>query len=211
MNLWYLASLIMVVLIISHNIKKQKRKKAAQEESFWAKEARANSVRRKSLDGLEYIHIPLEDFPTDLLTDNSSVAESIEILRTLSTQPIVNLTGYSNTDLKLEYGAANLTKLMEYDQNYTLLVRTLQKWADALLEEGHTEAATMLMEYAVSTNTDVSRTYYCLADYWLSQGESTQVERLIQTAENLRSPSKDIIVRNLRSRFSQAASDSAGH
>jgi len=202
MNLWYFASLIMVVLIISHNIKKQKRKKASQEESFWAKEARANSVRRKSLDGLEYIHIPLEDFPTDLLTDNSAVAESIEILQALSTQPIVNLTGYSNTDLKLEYGAANLTNLMEYDQNYTLLVRTLQKWADILLEAGHTKEAILLMEYAVSTNTDVSRTYYCLADYRLSQGETAQVERLIQIAENLRSPSKKMIVRNLQSRLS---------
>lgn len=201
MNLWYLASLIMLVLIISHNIKKQNRKKANQEESFWAKEARANSVRRKSLDGLEYIKVPMEDFPTHLLTDNSSVAECIEILQTLSTQCIVNLTGHSNTDLKLEYGAANLTILMEYDQNYTLLARTLQKWADALMEAGHMEEAAILMEYAVSTNTDVSRTYYCLADYWLSQGETVQVERLIGIAESLRSSTKDIIVRNLREKL----------
>lgn len=208
MNLWYLASLIMLVLIISHNIKKQNRKKANQEESFWEKEARANSVRRKSLDGLEYIRVPMNDFPTDLLTDNSSVAECIEILQTLSTQCIVNLTGYSNTDLKLEYGVANLTMLMEYDQNYTLLVRTLQKWADTLMESGHMEEATVLMEYAVSINTDVSRTYYCLADYWTSQGEYFQVERLLHTAENLRSSTKNIIVRNLKARLSQALSDS---
>ena len=202
MNLWYLASLIMLVLIISHNIKKQKRTKVQAEENFWAKEARANSVRRKPLDGLKYIHVPMEDFPTASLTENSTVAECIEILQTLSTQPIVNLTGYSNTDLKLEYGAANLTKLMEYDQNYTLLARTLQKWADALLEAGHTEEATVLMEYAISTETDVSRTYYCLADYWLSQGETAQVERLIRTAESLRSPSKGIIVKNLQEKLS---------
>ena len=201
MNLWYLASLIMLVLIISHNIKKQSRKKAQQEESFWAKEARANSVRRKSLDGLEYVKVPVENFPLTLLASDSTVAECIEIIQTLSTQCIVNLTGYTNTDLKLEYGVANLTKLMEYDQNYTLLVRTLQKWADALMEAGHMEEATVLMEYAVSTNTDVSRTYYCLADYWLSQGENHQVERLIQIAENLRSPSKNIIVKNLREKL----------
>ena len=202
MNLWYLASLIMLVLIISHNIKKQTKKKAAREESFWAKEARANSVRRKPLDGLTYVKIPMDDFPTHLLKDNASVAECIDILQTLATQPIVNLTGYTNTDLKLEYGVANLTKLMEYDQNYTLLVRTLQKWADELLDAGYIEEATVLMEYAISTNTDVSRTYYCLADYWLSQGETAQVERLIERAENLLSPSKDFIVKNLRSRLS---------
>ena len=201
MNLWYLASLFMLILIISHNIKKQNRQKAKVEESFWAKESRANSVRRKPLDGLKYVQIPLEDFPTGLLNQNSTVTECIDIMQALSTQSIVNLTGYSNTDLKLEYGAANLTKLMEYDQNYTLLVRTLQKWADALMDAGYTAEATALMEFAISTDTDVSRTYYCLADYWLSLGETAQVERLIDIAGNLRSPSKDIIVRNLRAKL----------
>lgn len=201
MNLWYLASLIMLVFIIFHNIKKQQRLKAKEEENFWAKEARANSVRRKPLDGLEFIKIPLEDFPTGLLSDNVVVAECIEILNALSTQQIVNLTGFSNTDLKLEYGAANLTGLMEYDQNYTLMVRTLQKWADILMENGYTEEACVLMEYAVSTNTDISRTYYCLADYRLSRGERAQVERLIEIAESLRSSTKNIIVRNLKARL----------
>lgn len=201
MNLWYLASLFMLIFIISHNIKKQKRQKAQEEESFWAKEARANSVRRKSLDGLHYIRISMEDFPTNLLSDDSAVTECIDILQTLSTQPIVNLTGYTNTDLKLEYGAANLTKLMEYDQNYTLLVRTLQKWADLLMEAGHMESAVVLMQYAISTDTDVSRTYYCLADYLLSKGEIKQVEQLLAVAQNLHSPSKNIIVRNLQSRL----------
>lgn len=202
MTLAILASSIALVALISITVSRQKIQKKQQENNFWERERRANSIRKKPLDNLDYIRIPVEHFPTHLLQDNEVVMECIEILETLSVNKIVNLTGFSNTDLKLEYGAANLTVLSEYDQNYTLLVRTLQKWADSLMDAGYMEEATVLMEFAVSTNTDVSRTYYCLADYWVSQGETVQIERLINTAENLRSSNKDVIVRNLRKKLS---------
>ena len=198
MNFGFIGAFILFTIIISYNLKKQARKKRRDEEDFWARESRANSVRRKSLDGLVYIPVPLEQLPTHLLNDNSTVLECIETLEALSSQKIVNLTGWSNTDLKLEYGTANITALSEYDQNYTLLVRTLQKWADALIAAGHETEASVIMEFAVSTNTDVSSTYYRLADYWISLGESFRVERLIHIAEGLRSSNRDAIIRHLK-------------
>lgn len=201
MNLGFLASFISFILIISICMKRQKKQNLAKENAFWERERQSNFVRRKSLDGLDYISVPLDHFPTHLLCDDPMVQECVEIINNLSSQKIVNLTGFTNTDLKLEYGTANITALTEYDQNYIVLIRTLQKWADALIAAGHTEEATVLMEYAVSTNTDVSRTYYCLADYWLSQGETSQVERLIGIAENLKSSNKNIIVKNLKEKL----------
>ena len=198
MNLTFLASLIAFMLILSVVIKRQNKRTRKQEDSFWAREARANSVRRKSLDGLNYIKIPLESFPTHILQNDADVLECISTLEALTSQKIVNLTGYTNTDLKLEYGTANITVLTEYDQNYTILVRTLQKWADILLETGYVDEASVLMEFAVSTGTDISRTYYELADYWISQGERFQAERLIAMAGNLRSSNKDKIVKHLQ-------------
>jgi hypothetical protein len=203
MIIGFFASFIGFTIIISVFLKRNSRQSREQVQRFWAREAEANSVRRKSLDGLHYIKIPLEDFPTQLLPENPVVTECIDILKTLATQKIVNLTGWSNTDLKLEYGTANITLLSDYDQNFTLLVRTLQKWADALIESQYMEEATVLMEYAISVETDVSRTYYLLADYWLSQGEDCQVERLIKTAEGLHSASKEPIVRKLREKLNK--------
>lgn len=201
MNLAFLASLIAFILFLSIGIRRQNRQTRQKEEAFWAREAKANAVRRKSLDGLNYIKIPLEEFPTHILQSDSTVLECISILEALTSQKIVNLTGYTNTDLKLEYGTANITALSEYDQNYTVLVRTLQKWADILLETGYAEEATVLMEFAVSTGTDISRTYYELADYWASQGETAQIERLITMAGNLHSANKTAIVRQLREKY----------
>lgn len=201
MNLGFLASFIAFILLISITIKRQAKKKKADEDSFWARERAANSVRRKPLDGLKYITIPLERFPTHLLNDNTDVLECIEILENLTSEKIVNLTGYSNTDLKLEYGTANITELSEYDQNFTVLVRTLQKWADLLLESGYQKEAAQLMEFAVASGTDISRTYYLLAEYWVNNGRAGQVDDLISLASNLKSSNKDKIVKHLRETY----------
>lgn len=201
MNLALLASLIILALTMMHAMKQQSRKKTQTEESFWARERQSNFVRKKPLDTLEYITVPMARFPTDLLRENSTVLECIEMLETLSTQKIVNFTGYSNTDLKLEYGTANITVLTEYDTNYTVLVRTLQKWADILLENDYIAEAQSLMEFAIDTRTDVSRTYYKLAEIYASHLETERIYELIKTAETLHSSKKDTIVRTLRESY----------
>jgi len=198
MNLAFLASFITLILIISINIKRQARSSQKKEEAFWAREHQANFIRRKPLDDLNYITIPLETFPTHLLQDNERVLDCIDTLGNLCAQKIVNFTGYTNTDLKIEYGTANITALMEYDQNYTLLVRTLQEWADILIKEGYPKEASCIMEFAISTRTDVSRTYYQLADYYASQGRETEIRRLADVAAGLHTSSRNIILRHLR-------------
>ena len=197
MNFVILASSIIIVILISTTNRRRKKEDAKQEESFWDRERRANSVRRKPLNDLNYITIPLETFPTHILQQDSVVSECIETLESLTSQKIVNFTGHSNTDLKLEYGTANINLLSEYDQNFTILVRTIQKWADVLIETGYMEEACILMEYAVNIGTDVSRTYDELAKYYTFQGNTEGIGRLKNMAENLHSSNRDIILRHL--------------
>ncbi len=201
MKLPFLASFIVFLLILSRVLKKQEKRKAAMEQSFWERERAANSVRRKSLDSLNYISIPLERLPMNVLSNDPKVAEYQELVKNLATQPIVNLTGYSNTDLKLEYGTANITCLSEYDQNYTVLVRTLQQWADILYDADYVWEARTIMEFAISTGTDISRTYYKLADIYSSRGDNFQIEELIEKARTLRSGTRNIIVHTLQKSY----------
>ncbi len=201
MNILLLASTVILAFFIARAVKKQEKSKKSADLSFWERERQSNSVRKKSLDSLNYIQIPLDKLPMDIMTEHSRITEYQDLIRSLSTQPIVNFTGYSNTDLKLEFGTANITVLSEYDQNYTLLVRTLQDLADILLEQGHTEEARILMEYAISIDTDVSRTYYRLAEMYIASGDIFQIEALVRKAENLRSLNSQIIVRTLRESY----------
>ncbi|MCM1190727.1 MAG: hypothetical protein NC541_15740 [bacterium] len=201
MNFGFLASFIVLSIVLTVNIKKQAKQAKEKDADFWSRELRANSIRRKPLDGLNYINIPLETFPTHLLNENQEVLECIDILESLTSRKTVNLTGWSNTDLKLEYGTANISLLTEYDQNYTVLVRTLQKWADILTENGYAKEAAILMEFAVKTGTDISRTYYQLADYYAAAGHPGDIDRLRQAAKNLRSSQRGIIVKKLQETY----------
>lgn len=196
-----LASFFLFIIILTRRIHMMRNRQEAAEKSFWEREREANQTRRKSLDNLDYIQIPMDRLPTHLMTDDATVADCLDILNSLTTLKIVNLTGYTNTDLKMEYGAANISTLSECDQNYTLLVCTLQKWADVLWNAEHKKEAVSVMEFALETHTDVSATYYKLAEYYHSQGEDSRITELIDAAETLHSASKNAIVRTLKKSY----------
>jgi tetratricopeptide (TPR) repeat protein len=199
--MWFFASCIIFFLVIGRIIRSNNRRSRKSEQDFWEREREANSVRRKPLDDLAYIIIPLEQLPVSILSEHETVRECLEIINSLAKQKIVNLTGYSNTDLKFMYGAPNITVLTEYDQNYTMLVRTLQKWAEALLEAGYISEARSILEFAVSIKTDVSKTYYVLAKIYSDCGEPHRIHDLAQTAETLNSAQKNTLIRNLKETY----------
>lgn len=216
MSLKFLASLIIFIvfvyfiIIVAQATRRQRTLAEKKEQEFWAREREANSVRKKSLDGLDYVKIPLDKLPMDALPEDEKVREYKDLLTYLSTQPVVNFTGYTNTDLKLEYGTANITPLSQYDQNYTALVRTLQQWAELLLKAGLTKEAETVLSYAISIGTDVSHTYYALAKIYADREEYDKIADLIHQAEGLRSALRGSIVRTLQESYPQVCRPHCG-
>lgn len=201
MKLPVLASFIIILSVISHLIRKNNRTMEAEQDSFWAKEQRSNNVRKKSLDGLKYITIPFENLPCNVHTDNGIIIECLSTLHTLSERKIVNLTGVTNTELKLTYGTANITVLTEYDQNFTVLVTTLQKWAEQLYSLGNIADTQTILEYAVSVDSDVTTSYELLASIYDKNHNQIGIEALIEHANGLTSSSGKIIVRKLQETY----------
>lgn len=201
MKIPFFASFIIFIVWLAYELSKVRRRSEKKESSFWEKEAQANRTRRKPLDSLNYITIPFEKLPMELLADDEGIFECHRILGVLKDSPIVNFTGISNTELKLEYGAPNINLLMRYDENYTTLVSTLQKWALLLYEAGYAAEAKNILEFAVSTNTDVSGTYRLLASIYTKEEQTGKIEDLLKRAKNLRSGSKDTIVRILQESY----------
>lgn len=179
------ASFIVFCIWLAYEIKKHRNKEADSYQKFWEKEAAANNTRRKPLDSLNYIQIPFENLPMDVLKEDPVIADYHETLKGLSESPIVNFTGISNTDLKLMYGAPNIDILSRYDQNYTTLVRTLQNLAQSLYEKGYTGEARQILEFAVETHTDVSATYKLLASIYQQDNQPEKIRALIPIAQNL--------------------------
>lgn len=201
MNFSFFASfMIFAVFLIwlQYEIKKHNRYDDKKQKEFWAREAEANSTRKQSLDNLDYITIPLETFPMDIMAEDELIKEYHETLYNLSQETIVNLTGISNTDLKLQYGVANLNILTHYDQCYTQLARTLQGWAACLYENGYEAECVPILEFAIDTNTDISGTYKLLAEIYVKNGDKAKLEALKAKTEELNSAMKKPIDRMLQ-------------
>ncbi len=161
----------------------------------------ANSVRKKSLDELEYITIPFESLPFFEEGDEGRdevLKNDEEAILSLKDKKIVNFTGISNTDLKLTYGAPNLPILSEYDLNYTNMVKSLDSWGNHLLERGCKDKARKVLEFAVECGTDLKSSYMSLADIYVESFEFDKLDHITEKAENINSLMKGPILRALK-------------
>ena len=198
MNFIIITSFLIFSIVFFFALKRTNRIEAERENEFWERERRANFTRRKSLDGLNYITIPEELLHMKPAAATEALNTTIKDLNDLSEYQIVNLTGYTNTDLKLEYGTANITILTDFDLHYTNLVTLLQKLAQQLYECGNDALAISTLEFAVSTGTDVSKSYYLLADLYTEAGTPEKIGALIDSARSINSLMKDSIVQKLK-------------
>lgn len=187
---------VLFVIWFTIKLKLSYKENRKSKEAFIERETAANNTRKQSLDDLDYITIPLSKLPFYDETDKE-ISQIQETIKSLSNKKIVNLTGISNTDLKLNYGAANLNDLTEFDRNFTELARTLNKWGKLLYENNRISDARTVLEFAVSTKADISGTYTLLADIYMSTGNENHIHELIDAANKLESLTKNSIVRKL--------------
>lgn len=201
MNFIIITSFLIFCVVFFFSLRRTNRIEEEQLNTFWEREKKANFTRKKPLNDLNYITIPdaLLNMKPSVTTD--AVNSCLRDLRDLSKYPIVNLTGYTNTDLKLKYGTANITILSDYDLHYTNLVTILQKLAEQLRENGDNALAVETLEFAVSTGTDVSKSYYLLADLYQEAGTPQKIAGLISSAQGINSLMKDVIVQKLQERL----------
>jgi len=195
----YLTLFILLWIVITRVKKRNAELESARKsKEFWDKENKSNLIRKKDISNLEYISIPLSSLPFND-TPDEDLDRIQKMIETLSTKQIVNLTGKSNTDLKLEYGPANLTSLTTFDQNFTLLARTINQWGKYLYEHGKISDAQTVLEFGISCKTDVSQNYLLLASIYKEQNEVQKIEHLIDVANSLETLMKNSIISSLKS------------
>lgn len=190
----YFASFIVFIIWLTYELKKSNRISTKKMNAYWEREHAANNVRRKSLDSLDYIQVPFERLPFTIMKEDEKVAECQHIIQTFKNKKTVNFTGISNTDLKYKFGAPNITILTEYDQNYTLLVRTLQTWGELLYKNNYVKDAQIILEFALSTKTDIRATYVLLKEIYTANFYEEGILHLKEIAMELNSAMKPSIL-----------------
>lgn len=183
---------------LSYKIKKSNRIMSDNSQAFWENESKANSTRKQSLDNLDYIRFSKDCIPwmNDGLNDYT-LSDYLLRLEKLIDAPIVNLTGITNTELKLTYGAPNLAYLSQCDENFTTLANLLTKYGQRLKDNGYEQEAVRVFEYAVSIHSDVRIVYEQLGNHYLLSGDKESFERLFLQASSLTGLNRDIIVNHL--------------
>ncbi len=186
---------ILLIILFQFYLRKNSKSSSRRDHAFWDREQAANSVRRKDINSLPYISIP--DSLPFVDTDDPEIANAQKQILELKGKRILNLTGKSNTDLKMEYGVANLTILSEYDDNFTLLARAVAAAGCALLKKGYKEEGCAFLEFGISCRTDITSNYTELAAYYAETGHPEKLDTLISAAKQLDSLSKDVILKRL--------------
>ncbi len=198
-----LTSFLIFVAIVQIAIRKGNSREKQANAEYFKKEHDANFVRKKDLGDLDYIRIPLDRLPFSASPGNAEILDAETTVRSLADRKIVNLTGISNTDLKLKYGTANITPLSEYDANYLELARALNKWGRELYADGLYREAGQVLTFAVETRSDVSQTWHLYIEYirfhaGLAPDEITQtLQSRLSIADSLDALSKEAILEEL--------------
>lgn len=173
-----------------------------EKELFMEKEREANSVRKMPLTDPNYVNVDIDSLPK-IETDDEYLLERLSTLNILSEgdNKIVNLSNYTNTDLKLKYGVANLTTLTEYDQNFTNLCRCLYEIGNRLFSAGDIDNAKAYLEYGITCGTDLKLHYTLLADIYEQNLQYKEIVKLIKNAENVNSALKPSLIKDLKKRL----------
>ena len=167
-------------------------------KSFNERERRANNTLRQPLDDLAFVTVPLDQIPMPDPAVNERCAALVGEIKILSEKKMVNLTGITNTDLKLTYGAANLPILSEYDQNFTSLCKALYDLGLEYKNAGHEDEAASVLNAAVRIGTDLSGNYTTLAEIYAGRGLYVEIQRLISCAGNIRSLTRQSTISKLQ-------------
>lgn len=184
--MFYMVGAVLIICaLIAYEKRKSDRGMKNATEHFWDREREANLTRRKDISKLPYIKVPYESLPLDALPDSEEYVASVQILQALSDKQILDLSGQTNTDLKIAYGAANLPVLMECDQNYLVLIRTLSRMAGLLTEAGNNSAAETVLSFSIEIGSTIRSDFEQLASIYGNRKDYANLDALIARAEAL--------------------------
>lgn len=191
-----LICIIIFIVWIRYQTSKNNKGTKKKSAEFWETETRSNFVRKKDISDLDYFKLSLDSLPFTK-TDNEELTYVQNQIIKLAGKKILNLSGYSNTELKLAYGTANISVLSEYDQNYTLLIRHLNKWGALLFDAGKLKDAKTVLQLAVSSNSDIGSTYILLANIYAKEKEANKIKELIEIVNSWQGLTKETTLTSL--------------
>ncbi|MGP1434077.1 MAG: hypothetical protein ACTTKP_07330 [Catonella sp.] len=192
----FLIFVILFAIWIKYETGKNSKIEAKSNAEFFERERQSNFTRKADISNLDYITIAIDKLPfignyegitsfqSSHIMDNSVKNEILSCEKSiiaLNSKKILNLSGLSNTDIKMQYGVANLQILIQYDENFSKLSRLLAKWGSLLFEVGELTAAEQVLSYGVSCKCDIEDIFINLAKIYRHNGNELGISDLVES------------------------------
>lgn len=141
--------LFLIFLIwFTYERRKADRQSVYSDETFWEHEKRASHTPTANIENLDYITLDTSVIPAPREDDPTELTEALEGILSLKDCRMLDLSAYTNTDLKLKYGTFNFTVLAKADADFSALIEGCDKAGDILAELNRYDEAYRLVKYA---------------------------------------------------------------
>lgn len=190
------AIILIFVVWLQYEIRKSSRSSKKSMDQFWDNEKASNETRKQSISDLELMTISIDKLPLEDDVDQT-INSYRDKLQELNGKKMINLSEFTNTQLKSKYGVANLSLLIEYDNNFTTFVSISQKWAERFYSSGNRKAAKAVLEYTIACHTDIPKAYRLLAEIYHKEGTPEKIENLLTLLKDQKLHDKDKLIHDL--------------
>lgn len=182
---------------IYYERRKSDRAQERASKEFWDREYEANHTKNKDISQLPLLCPDGERIPMPE-TEDENITYYQDRVRNGLSKPMMDLSEFTNTDLKLAYGTGNFKTLSEYDANFNDFLMNLSNLGKAYRTAGLFEEAARTYELCLEFGSDKSADYKSLAHVYAAMGKAGNIQELITKAEHSELPRKTTLVESLR-------------
>lgn len=189
-----------LIFILWMHYEKRKADKKGKRESqeFWQREEEANHARNRDFSDLSMFcpdasRIPMPETEDENVTYyQKRVTDCLEL-------PMMNLSQFTNTDLKLAYGVGNFKTLSNYDENFNDFLMNMSNLGKAYFTAGLLQESESIYRFCIESGSKKSNDYKALAEVYSAMGTKGKIDDLITEVGASELPRKASLIEHLRS------------
>lgn len=194
---------VIFVAVFRYNMAKNTNDEKKVNEEFWDRENDSHYIRKKEITDADLINSYGDELPH--IAENYYEAHNIKMLYTyqetchkLKDQPMMNLGGMLNSEVRMMYGTSQIDTIESYENTYLQYQNALFAWAKGLSEKDMTQEAIQLLEISQKTGTDISYHFILLGDLYHKNNETKKLNTLIKYVKTSDFTMKSKILKSLR-------------
>ncbi len=188
---------LIFILWLHYEKRKSSREEKKLSDEFWQREEAANCARNKDISKLPMFEPDMEQIPMPESSDENICYYQNRVIEQ-SKLPMMNLSEYSNTDLKLAYGVGNFKTLSQYDQNFNDFLMNMSNLGKAYHKGELMEEAAAVYRLCLNSGSDKSTDYRALAEIYATMGARRELSSLAEEVLRSELPRREILSQEFR-------------